>query len=57
LILAALVVFGVDNRRTVKVSWIVGNGTAPLVAVLAAAAVAGALIGWLYFHRPRHSHH
>ncbi|HEY1738364.1 MAG TPA: lipopolysaccharide assembly protein LapA domain-containing protein [Acidimicrobiia bacterium] len=57
LLLAALVVFGLDNRKTVKVSWIVSSGKAPLALVLAAAAVAGALIGWLYLHRPHRSHH
>jgi uncharacterized integral membrane protein len=52
LILAALVAFALDNRRATHINWIVGNGNQPLAVLLAAAAVAGALIGWLFLHRP-----
>jgi uncharacterized integral membrane protein len=51
LILAAIVAFSIANRRSTKVSWIVGDGTAPLAVVLAIAAVAGAMVGGLYLHR------
>ena len=53
IILAALVVFAIDNRRTTHVDYIVGSTNAPLWLVLAGTAVAGALIGWLILHRPR----
>jgi uncharacterized integral membrane protein len=52
IILAGLVVFAIDNRRQIHVSYIVGSTDAPLWIVLAATAVAGALIGWLILHRP-----
>jgi uncharacterized integral membrane protein len=52
IILAALVVFAIDNRRHIHVDYIVGSTDAPLWLVLAATAVAGALIGWLILHRP-----
>jgi uncharacterized integral membrane protein len=55
IILAALVVFAIDNRRQIHVSYIVGSTDAPLWLVLAATAVAGALIGWLILHRPHHA--
>jgi uncharacterized integral membrane protein len=53
ILLVALVVFAVDNRRTTRIDWIVGNGSAPLAVLLAAAAIGGAVIGWLVLHRPR----
>ncbi|HEX4491282.1 MAG TPA: LapA family protein [Acidimicrobiia bacterium] len=51
-LLVLLVVFAIDNRRQIHVSYIVGSTDAPLWLVLAATAVVGALIGWLILHRP-----
>jgi len=57
-LLAAIVAFAVDNRDQVRVGWIVGDGQAPLVLVLLATALVGAVMGWLLLHRPaRHRHH
>jgi uncharacterized integral membrane protein len=55
-ILVGLVVFALDNRRTTHISWVVGSGEEPLAVLLAGAAIAGALIGWLFLHRPHRSH-
>lgn len=56
LLLIAVVALAVDNRDDVRVGWVIGDGTAPLAAVLLLAALAGAIIGWLLVHRPhRHS--
>jgi uncharacterized integral membrane protein len=55
-ILAGLVVFALDNRSTTHISWIIGSGDEPLAVLLAGAAIAGALIGWLFLHRPHRSH-
>jgi uncharacterized integral membrane protein len=57
IILVAFVVFAVDNRRQTHVDYVVGNTNAPLWFVLTAAAVAGAVIGWLILHRPHHARH
>jgi uncharacterized integral membrane protein len=54
LILAGIVALAVDNRRDVRVSWIVGDGDTALWLILAITAVAGALLGWLFTHRPHH---
>jgi uncharacterized integral membrane protein len=56
LLLAAVIAVAVDNRRTVRVGYVVGDARAPMVLVLAIAMLAGALIGWLVLHRPHHSH-
>lgn len=55
IVLVLLVVFAVKNRADTRVDWVVGDGSAPLAVLLAVAAVAGALIGWLLLHRP-HRH-
>ena len=57
IVLAALVVFAIDNRKQTSVSWIVGDGRAPLWILLIAAAVAGAIVGALASHRSARHHH
>lgn len=54
LLLAMIVAFAVDNRDNVRIGWVVGDGSAPLVLVLLLTAVVGALIGWLLLHPPHH---
>ena len=54
-IVAALILVAVDNREDVRVGYVVGDTEAPIWIVLALAAVAGVMIGWLIKHRP-HQH-
>jgi len=56
LLLLAIVGFAVDNGDEVRIGWVVGDGSAPLVLVLLVTAVVGALVGWLLLHRPHHQH-
>ena len=56
-LLAVIVAFAVDNRDGVRIGWVVGDGEAPLVLVLLATALVGALMGWLLLHRPARHHH
>jgi len=44
----------VDNRQKTSVGYVFGDVRAPLIVVLLAAAVVGALVGWLLLHRPHH---
>jgi uncharacterized integral membrane protein len=53
IVLVALII---DNHRSVRVGWVVGDTRLPLALLLALAAVAGALIGWLLMHRPGRDH-
>ena len=46
--------FAFDNRDDVRIGWVVGDADAPLVLVLLATALVGALVGWLLLHRPTH---
>lgn len=48
-----LLAFAIDNRRTVRVGWVVGDGRAPMIVVLLIAALVGAMIGWLVLYRAR----
>jgi uncharacterized integral membrane protein len=52
-IVAALLLVGLDNRDDVRVGYAVGDTTAPIWIVIIAAAVGGMIIGWLIRHRPR----
>jgi uncharacterized integral membrane protein len=52
-VLVAIVVFALVNTDEVSVDWIVDDANAPLWAVIAVSAVAGAIIG--YVARPRRS--
>jgi uncharacterized integral membrane protein len=53
-LLVVIVALALDNRDDVRVHWLIGDGDAPGALVLVAAALAGAIIGWLVTHRPRH---
>ncbi len=52
-IVAAVVLVAVDNRRDVRVGYVVGDTEGPIWIVLLAAGVAGMIVGWLIQHRPR----
>jgi uncharacterized integral membrane protein len=52
-ILVALIALAVDNRREVRVGWVVGDGDAKLALVIAIAAAGGAVFGWLVAAWPR----
>jgi uncharacterized integral membrane protein len=52
ILLVVLVALVADNRSNVRVGWVSGHGELPLAVVLAIAAVAGSVIGWLLLHRP-----
>jgi uncharacterized integral membrane protein len=52
-IVAAAVLVAVDNRRDVRVGYVVGDTEGPIWIVLLAAGVAGMIVGWLIQHRPR----
>ena len=52
-IVAAVVLVAVDNRRDVRVGYVVGDTEGPIWIVLLAAGVAGVIVGWLIQHRPR----
>jgi uncharacterized integral membrane protein len=54
-IVVALVLVGLDNTEHVRIGYVVGEQQAPVWIVLIAAALAGALIGWLASHRSRRS--
>ena len=53
-LVAVAVAIVVDNRRSTRVGYVVGDVRAPLILVLAVAAFFGAGVGWLLLHRPRH---
>ena len=56
LIVAALVAVALDNRHDVRLGYVTGDAQAPVWIVVAAAGVAGVVIGWLLKHRPaRHT--
>jgi uncharacterized integral membrane protein len=54
-IVAAVVLVAVDNRRDVRVGYVVGDTEGPIWIVLLAAGLAGVIVGWLIQHRPRRS--
>jgi len=53
-LIAALVIVGMDNRSDVRVGYAFGDASAPIWVVLVLAAIAGLFIGWLLRHRPHH---
>lgn len=53
-VVAALVLVAVDNRRDVRLGYVVGDANAPVWVALVAAAIAGVIVAWLLRHRPRH---
>ena len=53
LLLVAIVLIALDNRRDVRLGYVFGDADVPVWIAMVAAAVVGALIGWLLKHRPR----
>ena len=53
-VLVALIALAVENRHEVRVDWVFGDGDAELWLVIAIAALAGAVVGWLIAAWPRH---
>ncbi len=53
IVVAALVIIGLDNRKNVRIGYVFGDANAPVWIVLVASALAGIVIGWLIKHRPR----
>ena len=53
IILVVLVALVVDNRDDTRIGYVFGDAEAPLFVVLIAAAVLGALLGWVVSHWPR----
>jgi uncharacterized integral membrane protein len=56
IVLVVLVALVVDNSDDTKVGYVFGDFKTPLFVVLIAAAVLGALLGWVISHWPRHHH-
>lgn len=56
LLLVLVVVFIVENSRTVKIRLIFPEVRAPLYVAILIAAVLGALIAWLLRYRRHHRH-
>jgi uncharacterized integral membrane protein len=54
-LIAVIAAVAIDNRDDTRVGYVFGDTNAPLFVVLIAAAVVGAIIGWLLLHRP-HRH-
>jgi uncharacterized integral membrane protein len=54
-LVAAIAVVAIDNRDDTRIGYVFGDVNAPLFVVLIAAAIAGAITGWLLAHRP-HRH-
>jgi len=52
-LLVVVIAIVVDNRQSTTVGYVFGNVRAPLIVVMVASAVAGALVGWLLLHRAR----
>lgn len=52
-LVVALVLVAFDNTDDVRLGYVFGHKNAPVWMVLAGAAVAGVIIGWLIKHRPR----
>lgn len=53
-IVAVVVVMGLDNRQKVRVGYPSGHVNVAMWIVLVGAAIAGVIIGWLIKHRPHH---
>jgi uncharacterized integral membrane protein len=53
LIIVAIVAVAADNRDDVRIGYVFGDASGPIWMVIAIAAVAGLVIGWLIAHRPR----
>jgi uncharacterized integral membrane protein len=53
IILVVLVALVVDNKDDTSVGYVFGDVETPLFVVIIAAAVIGALLGWVVSHWPR----
>ena len=53
LLIAAVVAVALDNRDDARLGYVVGDASFPTWIVIVAAAIVGAIIGWLVRHRPR----
>lgn len=51
-LLVILIALIADNADDTRIGYVVGSESAPLFVVLLVAAILGALIGWLFLHRP-----
>ena len=54
-LIVVIAAVAIDNRDDTRIGYVFGDVNAPLFVVLVAAAVVGAIIGWLLVHRP-HRH-
>lgn len=52
-LIAVIAAVAIDNREDTRIGYVFGDVNAPLFVVLIAAAVVGAIIGWLVLHRPQ----
>ncbi len=52
-LIAAIVLVALDNRSKVRLGYVVGDADAPIWLAIAAAAVAGSVIGWAATHHSR----
>jgi uncharacterized integral membrane protein len=52
-LIALIVLTALDNTNEVRLGYVFGDATAPVWLAIAAAAVAGSVIGWVATHRPR----
>jgi uncharacterized integral membrane protein len=54
-LIVVIAAVAIDNRDDTRIGYVFGDVNAPLFVVLIAAAVVGAIVGWLLLHRP-HRH-
>lgn len=52
-LVGAVVLVALDNRSDARVGYVFGDATAPMWLIVVAAAVSGAIIGWLLRHSSR----
>jgi uncharacterized integral membrane protein len=52
-LVVVVIAVALDNRGDVRLGYVVGDTTAPVWIAIVAAAVVGAVAGWLLRHRPR----
>ena len=56
LLIVVIAAVAIDNRDDTRIGYVFGDTSAPLFVVLIAAAVVGAIVGWLLLHRPHRRH-
>jgi uncharacterized integral membrane protein len=54
-LIAIIAAVAIDNSDDTRIGYVFGDVNAPLFVVLIAAAIVGAIVGWLLLHRP-HRH-